>query len=65
MRVEVGDMAVRARARKTESVIGTDERVVNARDFRRKSENRGRWSVTDFDKFFGMPWETYPGAKRI
>ena len=46
-----------------ESVIGTDEGAAKARDFRRKAEKRGRWSVVDFDKFVGVPWEPYPGAK--
>ena len=46
-----------------ESLIGTNERVVKARDFRRKAEKGGRWSVVDFDKFVGVPWEPYPGAK--
>ncbi len=23
----------------------------------------GRWSVADFDKFVGAPWEPHPGAK--
>ena len=45
-----------------ESLIGTNEGVVKARDFRRKAENGGRWSVVDFDKFVGVPWEPYPGA---
>ena len=44
-------------------MIGTSEGVVKARDFRRKAENGGRWSVADFDKFVGVPWEPYPGAK--
>jgi hypothetical protein len=47
-----------------ESLIGTDEGVVRARDFRRKAENGGRWSVADFDKFVDVPWEPYPGMKR-
>ena len=47
-----------------ESLIGTDDGVVKARDFRRKAENGGRWSVAEFDKFVGVPWEPYPGAKR-
>jgi hypothetical protein len=46
-----------------ESLIGTNEGVVKARDFRRKAENGGRWSVVHFDKFVGVPWEPYPGAK--
>ena len=46
-----------------ESLIGTDGGVVKARDFSRKAENGGRWSVTEFDKFVGVPWEPYPGAK--
>ena len=46
-----------------ESLIGTDGGVVKARDFRRKAENGGRWSVAEFDKFVGVPWEPYPGAK--
>jgi hypothetical protein len=46
-----------------ESLIGTDGGVVKARDFRRKAENGGRWSVAEFDKFVGFPWEPYPGAK--
>ena len=45
-----------------ESLIRTNEGVVKARDFRRKAENGGRWSVADFDKFVGVPWEPYPGA---
>ena len=46
-----------------ESLIGTTEGVVKARDFRRKAENGGRWSTADFDKFVGVPGEPYPGAK--
>ncbi len=46
-----------------ESLTGTGEGVVKARDLRRKAENGGRWAVTDFDKFAGVPWEPYPGAK--
>ncbi len=46
-----------------ESVISTKEGVVKPRDFRRKPENGGRWSVEDFDKFVGVAWEPYPGAK--
>ena len=30
-----------------------DEGVAKARDFRRRAENGGRWSVVDFDKFVG------------
>ncbi len=36
-----------------EPLIGTDEGVAKARDFIRKAENGGRWSITDFDKFLG------------
>ncbi len=36
-----------------ESFIGANEGVVKARDFRRKAENGGRWSVADFDKIAG------------
>ena len=46
-----------------ESLTGTDEGAAPARDFRRKAERGGRWSVTDFDKFVGVPWGPYPGAK--
>ncbi len=46
-----------------ESILGTEEGEVNARDFRRKPENGGRWSVEDFDKFKGVPWEPGPGAE--
>ena len=46
-----------------ESLIGTNEGLVKARDFRRKAENGGRWSVADFKKSVGVPWEPYPGAK--
>ncbi len=46
-----------------ESSIGTNEGVVKTRDFRRKAENGGRWSVVDFDKVVGVPWEPYPRAK--
>ncbi len=46
-----------------ESLIGTGEGVVKARDFRRKAENGGRWITVDFDKFVRVPWEPYPGAK--
>ncbi len=34
-----------------ESIIGTNEGVVKARDFRRKPENGGRWRAEDVDKF--------------
>ncbi len=45
-----------------ESIIGTSEGVVKARDFRRKPENGGRWSKEGFNSFVGLPWEPYPGA---
>ncbi len=51
------------RAESGESLIGTDEGVANARDFRRNAENGGRWSSIDFDKFVGAHWEPCPGAK--
>ncbi len=44
-------------------MIDTDEGVVKARDFRRKAENGGMWSIADFDQFVCVPWEPYPGAK--
>ena len=47
-----------------ESLIGTNEGVAKARDFKRKAENGGRWSVVDFDKFVGVPWEPYPGVSQ-
>ncbi len=34
-----------------ESLTGTREGVVKARDFRRKAEHGGRWSVAEFEKF--------------
>ncbi len=46
-----------------EPLVGTSEGVVKARDFRRKTESGGRWIVADFDKFVGVPWGPYPGAK--
>jgi hypothetical protein len=46
-----------------ESLLGTDEGVAKARDFRRRAESGGKWSVTDFDKFVGVPWEPHSGAK--
>jgi hypothetical protein len=46
-----------------ESLIGTDEGLFKARDFRREGENRGRWSITEFDKLLGVPWGPYPEAK--
>ncbi len=42
-----------------ESLIGTDEGVVR---LPKKGRKRGRWSITDFDEFVGMPWEPHPGA---
>ena len=45
-----------------ESIIGTSEGVVKARDFRRTPENGGRWCKEGFDSFVGLPWEPYPGA---
>ena len=50
------------KAESGESLIGTGEGVVKARDFRRKPENGGRWSKEDFDEFRGVPWEPYSGA---
>ncbi len=46
-----------------ESLMGAREGVAKARDFRRKAENLGRWSVAEFGKFVGAPWEPYPGTK--
>ncbi len=43
--------------------MGADEGAVKAREFRRKADNGGTWSITDFDEFVGVPWEPYPGAK--
>ncbi len=37
------------------SLVGTDEVVDKARDFRRTAENGGSWSVTDFGKVVGVP----------
>ncbi len=54
-------MAVRTES--GESLIGTNEGVAKARDFRRKAESAGRWSVADFGKFVGVTWEPYPGAQ--
>ncbi len=45
-----------------ESIIGTPEGVVKARDFRRRRENGGRWRNDGIDGFKGAPWEPYPGA---
>ncbi len=45
-----------------ESVIGTPEGVVKARDFRREPENGERWGSNGVDGFKGVPWEPYPGA---
>ncbi len=45
-----------------ESIIGAAGGVVKARDFRRKSEEGGRWSNDGTDGFNGVPWEPYPGA---
>ena len=44
-----------------ESVIGTNEGVVKARDFRRKSDENERWNVERFNQFVGVPWEPVPG----
>ena len=38
-----------------ESVIGTNEGVVKARDFRRKSDENERWNVERFYQFVGVP----------
>ena len=45
-----------------ESIIGTANGVVKARDFRRKPEEGGRWSSDGTDEFNAVPWEPYPGA---
>jgi hypothetical protein len=45
-----------------ESIIGTKGGVIEARDFRRKPVNGGRWNVEDFNSFVGVPWDPYPGA---
>ncbi len=46
-----------------ESIVGTSDGVVKARDFRRRPENGGRWGKDMFDELKGAPWEPYPGAK--
>ncbi len=46
-----------------ESLIGTDKRVAKARDFRRKAEIGGRWSIADFEKFLSVPLDPYPKAR--
>ncbi len=38
-----------------ESIIGTSEGVVKAKDCRRKPESGGRWSLEKFDMFVGAP----------
>ncbi len=48
-----------------ESVIGTSERDVKARDFRRKAEGGGRWIIADFDKFVVVPGGPYSGAVKV
>ncbi len=45
-----------------ESIIGTANGVVKARDFKRKPEEGGRWSNDGIDGFKGAPLEPYPGA---
>ena len=44
-----------------ESVVGTPEGVVKAKDFRRKRDHDERWNVSRFDVFRGVPWEPIPG----
>ncbi len=48
-----------------ESITGTAEGVVKARDFRGKPENGGRWGNDGLDGFKGVPWEPYPSRRRI
>ncbi len=38
-----------------ELLIGTNDGVARARDFRKKPENGDRWNKEDFDKFRGAP----------
>ncbi len=45
--------------------MGTSEGVAKARGFRRKAENGRRWSVEDFNKFVGAPWEAVPRSTRM
>ncbi len=42
-------------------MVGASEGV--ARDSRRKPENGRRWSVDDFEKIRGVPWEPHPEEK--
>ncbi len=51
------------RTRGGESLTGASEGAVNARGFRRKADNGGKWSAVDFDKLAGAPWGPYLGAK--
>ena len=46
-----------------ETIIGTPEGVVKARDFRRKTINAERWNGEFFNKIKGTPWEPNPGRE--
>ena len=41
-----------------ECIIGTDEGVVKAKDFRRKPIAKERWDKEKFQKIRGVPWKT-------
>ena len=44
-----------------ETIIGTDQGVVKARYFRRKTIYKDRWNKEHFDSIKGTPWEPSPG----
>jgi hypothetical protein len=43
-----------------ESIVGTADGVIKARDFRSKPEDGGPWSNDEIDLFNGVPWEPDP-----
>ena len=51
------------RDRSGESIIGTPEGVVKARDFRRKGVLTERWNRDEINGFRGLPWEPIPGKE--
>ena len=46
-----------------ESIIGTKEGVIKARDFRRKAIAEERWNKEHFTSIKGTPWEPNPGRE--
>ena len=46
-----------------EMIVGTQEGIVKARDFRRRGSEGERWNISKFNSFRGVPWATIPGSE--